>query len=172
MNNQKVTTVLQKTEGDEEMRTETCIKESFVVIGKEGTTVDGEGFIQKLWEDANFHFQEVQHLAKKDENGKILGIWGAMSDMSRSFKPWEENFSKGLYLAGVECVDDAEAPEGWTKWVIPSYEYLYVECEDGSTFPNVLAYMEQNELTLVGAVHDFTCPETGKNYMFFPIREL
>lgn len=53
----------------------------------------------------------------KDENGNISGIWGAMSDFSRSFQPWED-FSKGLYLAGVECNEDAEAPDGWTKWVI------------------------------------------------------
>ena len=25
------------------------IEEKFVVIGKEGSTLDGEGFIQKLW---------------------------------------------------------------------------------------------------------------------------
>ena len=149
-----------------------CIKEAFTVIGKEGSTAEGEGFIQRLWEDANSHFSEVRHLAKKDENGGIAGIWGAMSDLSRSFRPWEDNFSKGLYLAGVECDDDAEAPEGWTKWVIPGYEYLYTECEDGNTFPEMIDYMEKNDLSLAGAVHDFTCPQTGKQYMFFPVRKL
>ena len=54
------------------------IKEKFVVIGKEGSTLDGEGFIQKLWDDANSHFSEVAHLAKKDANGGIVGIWGAI----------------------------------------------------------------------------------------------
>ena len=107
------------------------IKKSFVVIGKEGSTLDGEGFIQKLWDDANSHFGEVAHLAKKDANGGIVGIWGAMSDISRSFKPWEDGFSKGLYLAGVECVDNAEAPDGWTKWIIPEYEYIVVENHKG-----------------------------------------
>ena len=29
----------------ENMKAEKCIKESFVVIGKEGSTLDGEGFI-------------------------------------------------------------------------------------------------------------------------------
>ena len=72
------------------------IKEKFVVIGKEGSTLDGEGFIQKLWDDANSHFSEVAHLAKKDANGGIVGIWGAMSDISRSFKPWEDGFSKAI----------------------------------------------------------------------------
>ena len=78
-----------------------------------------------------------------DEEGNLLGIWGAMSDLSRSFLPWEDGFTKGLYLAGVECVDDAEAPDGWTKWVIPGYEYLYVECEGGDTFPQVIKYLEE-----------------------------
>ena len=154
------------------MKIEKCSMESFVVIGKEGSTLDGPGFIQRLWEDANSHFAEVQHLAKKDENGKLLGIWGAMSDFSRSFQPWEDNFTKGLYLAGVECVDNAEAPTGWTKWTVPGYEYLYAECEGEDTFMKVLEYMQENGLTLAGAVHDFTCPETGKNYMFFPISVL
>jgi len=94
-----------------------------------------------------------------------------MSDFSRSFNPWED-FSKGLYLAGVECNDNAEAPDGWTKWVIPGYEYIYVECENDDTFPTTIKYLEDNDIPLVGAVHDFTCPQTGKNYMFFPIRKL
>ena len=149
-----------------------CTKASFVVIGKEGATTEGEGFIPKLWEDANSHFHEVAELAKKDENGNLLGVWGAMSDLSRSFMPWEDGFTKGLYLAGVECEEDAEAPDGWMKWVIPGYEYVYVECEGADTFPQVLKYLEENQLPLVGAVHDFTCPETGKNYMFFPIGRL
>lgn len=154
------------------MKIDKCIKEAFVVIGKEGSTEDGEGFIQRLWEEANAHFDEVQHLAKKDEDGRPVGIWGAMSDMTHSYKPWEENFSKGLYLAGVECDEAAEVPEGWTRWCIPGYEYVYAECEEADTFPKVLSYLENHQMALVGAVHDFTCPETGKNYMFFPVRKL
>ena len=81
------------------MKIEKQMKASFSVIGKEGSTLEGQGFIQKLWENANSHFSEVQALAKKDENGNLIGIWGAMSDYTHSFKPWEENFSKGLYLS-------------------------------------------------------------------------
>lgn len=154
------------------MKIEKRTKDAIVVIGKEGSTVEGHGFIQKLWADANSHFNEVYHLAKKDENGNLVGIWGAMSDHSRAFKPWEDNFTKGLYLAGVECGQDAEAPEGWTKWVIPGYEYLCAEVESGSTFSDVLEYMKANSIALSGAVHDFTCPTNGKNYMFFPIRRI
>lgn len=153
------------------MKIRKCVKEAFAVIGKEGSTLDGEHFIQRLWDDANSHFEEVQHLAKRDENGNLCGIWGAMSDFSRSFHPWED-FNKGLYLAGVECTDDAQAPNGWTKWIIPGYEYIYVESESSDTFSKAMAYMNENNIALVGAVHDFTCPGTGKNYMFFPIRKL
>lgn len=154
------------------MRINKGIKESFVVIGKEGSTNDGEGFIDKLWEDANSHFNEIEHLAIKDDKGKIAGIWGVMSDSSRSFLPWENGFTKGLYLAGVECHDQSEAPAGWTKWIIPGYEYIYVENDGNDTFQKVIRYLQEHKIALVGAVHDFNCPVTGKGYMFFPIRKL
>ena len=154
------------------MKIEKYVKASFAVIGKEGSTLDGPGFIQRLWADANAHFGEVQHLAKTDETGNLAGIWGVMSDLSRAFLPWEDGFSRGLYLAGVECADDAEAPEGWTKWIIPGFEYLRAECEGENTFSEVLAYLGQNQIPLAGAVHDFTCPVSGKNYMLFPIRKI
>ena len=154
------------------MKIEKCVKASFSVIGKEGSTLDGPGFIQRLWADANTHFGEVQPLAKADETGNLAGVWGAMSDLSRSFRPWEDGFSRGLYLAGVECVDDAEAPEGWTKWIIPDFEYLRAECEGENTFSEMLDYLERNQIPLAGAVHDFTCPVSGKNYMLFPIRKI
>lgn len=154
------------------MKIERCEMPAFAVIGKEGTTSDGEGFITRLWKDANSHFEEVAHLAAKDENGNLLGIWGAMSDMSRSFRPWEDGFTKGLYLAGVQCALDKEAPAGWTKWIIPAYEYLYAECDATDTFAQMIRYMEESGIRLAGAVHDFRCPETGKNFMFFPIRKL
>lgn len=154
------------------MNVQRCIKESFVVIGREGSTNDENGFIQRLWADANAHFGEVAHLAKKDENGNLAGIWGAMSDLSRTFQPWEDDFSKGLYLAGVECRDDADAPDGWTKWIIPGFAYLYVECDHETVFPEMITYLQENNIPLAGAVHDFTCPQTGKNYMYFPIKRL
>ena len=154
------------------MKMESCIKESFSVIGKEGSTEDGAGFVQNLWADANSHFAEVAHLAKKDENGNLVGIWGAMTDFSRTFRPWEDGFSKGLYLAGIECPNDAEPPKGWTKWIIPGFEYLYAECDRDTVFSEMIAYLQENNIPLAGAVHDFTCPQTGRNYMFFPIKKL
>lgn len=149
-----------------------CQKESFVVIGKEGSTLDGVGFIQKLWKEANEHFEEMEQLAKKDEQGNLVGMWGAMSDFTHSFQPWENNFQNGLYLAGVECQQDVDAPEGWTKWIIPAYEYIYVACDNLDTFPEVIKYMGENNIPLAGAVHDFSDPQTGKNYMYYPIKKL
>ena len=154
------------------VKIETCRKEAFAVIGKEGSTAEGPGFIQRLWAEADTHFSEIAHLAKRDENGALVGLWGAMSDFSRSLRPWEENFSKGLYLAGAECAHDAQAPAGWTKWTIPGYAYLRAEVEGADTFSQVLRYMRENAVELAGAVHDFTCPATGKQYMYFPIARL
>ena len=154
------------------MNIQTISKPSFAVIGKEGSTTDGTCFIQRLWDDANAHFEEVANLAKKDKSGTLVGIWGAMSDCSRSFRPWEEDFSKGLYLAGVECEDNAHPPEGWTKWIIPGFEYICAECTSETIFSDMLQYLHDQGLELAGAVHDFTAPETGKNYMMFPIRKL
>lgn len=147
------------------------VKEAFAVIGKEGSTLDGTGFIQKLWNDVNSHFQEVEHLVKKDIKGNLVGIWGTMSDLARTFKPWEDGFCKGLYLAGVECADDAEAPEGWTKWMIPSYEYIVVENRPG-VFEQTIGHMKETGISLVGAVHEYTDPATGTAYMYFPIRKI
>lgn len=47
------------------------------MIAKEGSANDREGFVQSLWEEANSHFEEVAHFAKRDESGNIGGIWGA-----------------------------------------------------------------------------------------------
>lgn len=154
------------------MKIEKMIKPSFSVIGKEGSTADGEGFIQRLWADANSHFDQVQPMAKTGVEGGLAGIWGLMSDFSRSFAPWEEGFTKGLYLAGVECRDGAEPPEGWVKWTVPGYEYLAVEASGPEAFEAALKYIEESGLALVGAVHDFTGPKTGVSYQYFPIRKL
>jgi hypothetical protein len=51
-----------------------CEKASFSVIGREGSTDEGEGFVQRLWADANEHYAEVSALAKHDERGRPLGF--------------------------------------------------------------------------------------------------
>ena len=148
------------------------IKPAFTVIGMEGSTADGHGFIPALWETANSRFGEVAALAKTNEDGSLCGVWGAMSDMSRSFRPWEDGFTRGLYLAGVEVRDDAQPPQGWARWDIPGFEYIRVENNAPDVFPRTLKMIAAEGLTLAGAVHDFTDPATGKSYMCFPVRKL
>src|SRR5574344_48010 len=154
------------------MEIQTVRKESFAVIGKEGSTKDGSEFIKKLWSEANSHFDEVAHLAVKNSDGKPVGFWGAMTDFSRSFKPWQNDFSQGLYLAGVEVSLEAVAPKGWVKWIIPSFEYLKVKSEGGSTFIQMIEYLHDNNIELAGAVNDFTDPSTGLSYMLFPTKRI
>ena len=151
---------------------ERIIKPAFAVIGIEGSTEDGPGFISGLWNEANSRFGEVAHLAKTNPDGTLCGIWGAMTDMSRSFQPWEDDFSRGLYLAGVEVRDDAQPPEGWTRWDVPGFEYIRVANDAPDIFPRTLEALAREGLPLVGAVHDFTDPATGTGYMLFPIRRL
>ena len=71
----------------------------------------------------------------------------------------------------MECIDNAEAPDGWIKWIIPSYEYIVVENHNGA-FEDTIKQMTEEGMSLVGAVHDYTDPATGKGYMYFPIREI
>lgn len=152
-----------------------CVKSSFSVVGKEGSTNDGNDFVSKLWGQANSHFSEIESLARKNEKGNIIGVWGLMSDFSRSFRPWEDNFTKGLYLAGIEVMDDVEVPNNWIKWTVPAFEYLYIKVQNEyeKTFSYVLSYMDANNIKLAGAIFDYNCPEeNGQLYLFFPIRRL
>jgi len=147
-------------------------KASFSVIGREGTTDMGAGFVQKLWQEANSRFDEVEKLAKRNENGVPVGCWGAMSDLALHFDPWSDDFSQGRYLAGVECIDGAEPPEGWVKWTLPAFRFVRITCDGGDTFRAGMAYLESQNMQLAGAVQDFTDPSTGESFMWFPIARL
>ena len=143
-------------------------KEAFAVIGKEGSTREGEGFIARLWQQANKSFPQVEGLAKRGADGSFAGFWGLMSDESRRFQPWEDGFTRGLYLAGVEAKDSAEAPAGWTKWTAPAREYLVAD-PGPEAFRQALEYIRARGWSLAGAVYDFTDPATGGNRQYFPI---
>ena len=43
----------------------------------------------------------------------------------------------------MECIDNAEAPDGWTKWIIPSYEYIVVENHKGAFEETIRKMNEQ-----------------------------
>lgn len=149
-----------------------CKKASFSVIGKEGSTRNGRDFIFNLWKDVNKHYSEIINLAKKDDNGNLIGIWGLMSDFSKQLKPWEENYSKGIYLAGVEVDSLAIAPAGWKKWDVPAFEYLCVENNIDTAFSDGILYIKENNLNFVAAAFDFISPKTNIEYIYFPIKKL
>lgn len=150
---------------------ERMIKETFAVMGMEGSTEDGVDFIPNLWDRANTRYGEISHLVLRDADGVPTMLWGAMSDFSRAFRPWEADFSRGLYLAGAECPLSVQPPQGWTKWIIPGFEYLRVPAAPDA-FRQTLRLMAEQGLSLAGAVQDCTDPRTGTSYMLFPIRRL
>lgn len=89
------------------MEFSSCEIPAFCVIGKEGLADGTQNIAQLLWQEANTHFAEVGPLALRDESGIPVGFWGAMTDCSRHFLPWEENLTRGLYLAGVQTDEAA-----------------------------------------------------------------
>ena len=107
-------------------------------------------------------------LAKKDPDGSFAGFWGLMSDEGMNFEPWEDSFTRGLYLAGVEVTDSAVPPDGWVKWTAPAREYLIAPAGPDA-FSQALAYIKARGWRLSGAVYDFTDPRSGESSQYFPI---
>ena len=151
-------------------------KESFTVIGKlgQGLAAEGSMWIPVLWQEANYNFSEIQNLAKRDNEGNLVGLWGAMSDINEGFERWND---QGKYLAGCEVLESCVAPEGWTKWIIPSYKYAIIYCNQ-KTYQEIFKYMvneylPSNGYSIVGAVHEYYKPiETdGSLELYFPIEK-
>ncbi len=149
---------------------------TITVIGKEGLCTAEKNIVQQLWQEANCHFNEVAALGLKNPDGTYVGFWGAMSDESRSFRPWTHQFTRGLYLAGIEAYAGAIAPEGWAKWVMPARKYIVVDVEPsryGEIFEEAINNaISEKGMKLAGAVCDYTEPVTGKNKLFFPVEFL
>ena len=76
------------------------VKPRFAVIGMEGSTDEEEGFLQRLWSEANARFPEIAHLCARGEDGSFAGFWGAMTDFTRSFRPWEDFERRGDHSPG------------------------------------------------------------------------
>ena len=68
------------------MEFKTLVKEPFCVIGKEIFTWDGDGLIGKVWEVVNREFSNIEDIILKDEQGRPLAKWGAMSSISSSVR--------------------------------------------------------------------------------------
>lgn len=153
----------------------TCELPAVSVIGMEGEAKPGHNPASALWEKANARYNEVEALALQDENGAPVGFWGAMSNLSRSFLPWEDGFSRGLYLAGIQVPPEALPPEGWMKWTLPAFACLRVRAEGdyAAAFQAGLKELERRGLALAGAVQEYQRPsEGGQLYLFFPFKRL
>lgn len=152
-----------------------CTMDEFAVLGKEGSTHSSNPeWIKQLWIEANGHFDEISKLALRDDQGNLAGFWGAMTSEDRSFQPWENDLSEGLYLAGVQVSVDTEAPEGWVKWIVPAFDYLYAQVEGNpqAAIQIGLAEIERQGFKLSGAIQEYYCPqENGAMYLFFPIKQ-
>jgi hypothetical protein len=153
------------------MKNKIIVLPSFSVLGKEGSTRMGPGFIEKLWNEAENHLPEIASAVAYD--GLLPIYWGLMSDFSRSFQPWEKDFSEGLYLAGFQLLDDQLiAPEGWVKWDVPSQKY-YVKAigEDyPASFKEGLQEIKALGYALSGAVFDHA--EKGESFLYYPVEVL
>lgn len=158
------------------MSVQIVVKPSFAVIGKLGQGLSSEAsmWIPALWKEANDNFNEIRNLAKKDIAGNIIGIWGAMSDISERFDRWTD---RGKYLAGCEVLDESVAPFGWVKWSIPSYKYAIIKCNQ-NTYQEKFDYMindfiPNNNYSIVGAIHEYYRPSetNGDLYLYFPIEK-
>ena len=109
------------------MKIEKRIKETFVVIGKEGSTMDGQGFIQKLWENANSHYSEVQSLAKKDENGKFIRRERFCGNCSRSFYVGEHVEQTDIKAKFEDGILKVYVPKKEAKPVVEEKKYITIE---------------------------------------------
>ena len=141
----------------------------------EGEAEPGRNPASVLWKEANTRFVEVEALALRDENGAPVGFWGAMSDISRAFLPWEGGFARGLYLAGVQVPPEVLPPEGWAKWTLPAFACLQVKVEGdyAAAFQAGLDELGRRGLHLAGAVQECQRPaEGGQLYLFFPFKRL
>ena len=143
------------------------------IIGREGLCTKEKNAVQDLWQQANLRFSDVADIGMKNADGSYVGFWGAMSDETMSFLPWTEDYSRGLYLAGIEVYEDTPVPEGWVKWIMPARRYIVTEValeSYGETFRDVIDHLiPELGMKLAGAVCDFKEPATGQNKLFFPV---
>jgi len=155
------------------MNIKKCLKDEFAVIGKVGKTSDGEDFVNGLWKKANEGVNEIASLVKRDGNGVPVGFWGLRSAEKMPLAEWADG-EEGMYLAGLEVKNDAYAPLGWIKWVVPASVYVSVQVEGKieDAVREVKKYCEKNQLIIKGAYHEYmNAFLPGQLILFFPVVE-
>lgn len=139
---------------------------------------DDRDVVDHLWESFHADFSQVAAVAMKDPDGTYTGYWGVMSSErpDRNFAPWHSHYKTGQYLAGVEVNKDAEAPAGWTKWLLPARTYAVADVQADTYEETYYTYINtiipEMGLKLNGAICDYIDPPTGKTKLFFPVAVL
>ena len=149
-----------------------CHFTSFTVIGLVGDDSAGPGYVGKLWQEINTKGKAIMHLAKKDDEGNVMGAWGLMNDETLSFLPPEEKTARTIYMAGIEAEDDARPPKGFTRWVVPESDYLYAPAglNKVETVKSILQYAEEHGWVPASCAFDFMPPQS-EMYLFLPVRK-
>ena len=67
---------------------------------------------------------------------------------------------------------DAKPPKGYTKWVVPAFDYVYapVVGQKTAVIQEVMAYLDAHDLTFAACPFDFMPPGGGNMYLFFPVK--
>lgn len=74
------------------------------VIGKEGFCTSEENQVQKLWNEANSHFDEVAALGMRYPDGTYVGFWGVMSDEADPFFPGRMSLKEVFTQLGLKLI--------------------------------------------------------------------
>ncbi len=153
---------------------EHCTLESFAVIGiaKENNGLyDGN---DAVWQELERKVEKIHALAKRNENGELVGIWGLLNNERLDFRLTTTNPNgKILFLAGLEAPDDAVPPKGFTKWVVPAGDYLYAPVTKNklTTLNKILQYADGHGWEPNGYPFDFMQHGDTTLYTFFPVRK-
>jgi hypothetical protein len=145
--------------------------DSFALLGKEGSSAEGPGFVDKLWNEAERGLPEIGPALKTDKFGPLY--WGAMSSFARDLGPWEHDFKDGLYLAGFEMIDpNLIPPDKWIKWEIPARKYFVIPvgADYGISLAEGLKALREEGYVLSGAVFDHLAK--GILYLYYPIEAI
>ena len=136
------------------------------IIGNEGLCTKEKNAVQDLWQQTGSNFSDIADPGIKNAVGSYVGFWGAMSDETMSFLSWTDDFSRGLYLAGLEVYEDTAVPDGWVKWVMPARKYLVTEVQP-ETNERISEYVIRSlipepGMKMAGAVCDLLNRQPGR----------
>lgn len=152
-----------------------CTFEPFCVIGLVAEADKTNG----LWTKMNKLGEELMPLARRDDDGDIMGAWGLTTEDTLSFRLPKKDDPHLLYMAGLEVEDTAHPPKGFTKWIVPGSDYIYalVEKSKRETLNALLQYAEAKDIEIIGYPQEFMPPMAngtpsaqGTMYLFLPVK--